>query len=268
MNSVYEHQISVGHFIEDASYGIERPNGREDYLIILTLRGVGEIGFGEKLTRLERGEAVLFHPGCPQSYRTATDTNNWEFSWSHFQPSLQMHPFLAWPEISTGLGYLKLPEELYVEAIFKDFEAARLSLLRPLRHRKELAQNRLAAALIQFDIANSKHASAIDERILRAMEWIYAHLGEAPSMDEIARVAGLSVSHFGALFKAETGHGVTTFIEDERMRRAREMLEFSRKPIGEIALEIGYRDPFYFSNRFRTMHKVSPRSYREKHQSR
>ncbi|WOO42730.1 helix-turn-helix domain-containing protein [Rubellicoccus peritrichatus] len=263
MKKLYRYETTVGHFIENMSYGIFRPHGRDDYLVILTLDGLGQIGVGDDFRMLGKGEAILYHPNCPQSYQTSPDVGHWEFFWSHFHPSSQMHPFLDWPELAPGLGYLKLPEDQYLEAIQQDFEAARLALWRPLKQRESLAMNRLEAAFIQFDIANPNNArTTTDRRILKAMEWAYAHLGEAPSIQEIAKAAGLSVSHLGALFRKETGSSVTTFIEEERMRRAREMLEFSQKPIGEIALEIGYQDPFYFSNRFRLHHQISPRAYR------
>lgn len=43
---------------------------------------------------------------------------------------------------------------------------------------------------------------------------------------------------------------------------ARNLIPFSNLPISEISRAWGYEDPFYFSTRFRALHGLSPRKYR------
>jgi AraC-like DNA-binding protein len=47
------------------------------------------------------------------------------------------------------------------------------------------------------------------------------------------------------------------------MRRACELLDTTRLPIKQIADQLGFTDPLYFSRQFRQIHELSPVQYRE-----
>jgi YesN/AraC family two-component response regulator len=47
------------------------------------------------------------------------------------------------------------------------------------------------------------------------------------------------------------------------MRLACRLLDLSGKPVKAVALEIGYRDPYYFSRIFKKSMGISPDKYRE-----
>ena len=48
----------------------------------------------------------------------------------------------------------------------------------------------------------------------------------------------------------------------QRMSRARQLLDSTTLGIAEVAREVGYDDPLYFSRQFRRTHGMSPRDYR------
>lgn len=62
-----------------------------------------------------------------------------------------------------------------------------------------------------------------------------------------------------------TGVGVLCYQTRLRMARARELLDTTDLPIGEIARRLGYADPFYFSHRFRSVHGMTATEYRAQH---
>jgi AraC-like DNA-binding protein len=47
------------------------------------------------------------------------------------------------------------------------------------------------------------------------------------------------------------------------MTAARTFLERTDRTVGQIATDVGYSDPFYFSRHFRRVHGMSPSRYRE-----
>ena len=49
-----------------------------------------------------------------------------------------------------------------------------------------------------------------------------------------------------------------------RMARARQLLDRTAAPVAEIAREVGYEDPFYFSRRFQRHHGMSPTQFRRR----
>ena len=89
------------------------------------------------------------------------------------------------------------------------------------------------------------------------------HLDEPLRLEDFAREAGLSVSHFSELFRAQTGQSPMAYFIHLRMRLACRLLDLSRKPIKVVAIETGYNDPYYFSRVFKKSMGISPEKYRE-----
>lgn len=46
--------------------------------------------------------------------------------------------------------------------------------------------------------------------------------------------------------------------------KAKEILKHTDKRIYEVAMEVGFKDPYYFSNRFKQVTGNSPSEYRER----
>jgi len=77
-------------------------------------------------------------------------------------------------------------------------------------------------------------------------------------------MAGLSESHYAALFRQATGYGVLAYQTRQRMGLARELLDTTHRTISSIAQQVGYPDPLYFSRQFRRIHAMSPSEYRSR----
>ena len=82
-------------------------------------------------------------------------------------------------------------------------------------------------------------------------------------LEDFAREAGMSVSHFSDRFRTQTGQSPMAYFIHLRMRLACRLLDLSRKPVKTVALEVGYRDPYYFSRLFKKSMGHSPEKYRD-----
>jgi AraC-like DNA-binding protein len=98
----------------------------------------------------------------------------------------------------------------------------------------------------------------------RAMTYLAERLDGSVKVGELAGFVGVSPSHLTALFRRATGGGVLAHQQALRMARARQLLDGTDARINEIAREVGYDDPFYFSRHFRRHHGVTPTQYRER----
>lgn len=78
----------------------------------------------------------------------------------------------------------------------------------------------------------------------------------------LAKLAGLSPSHYSVLFKSHTGYAPLKYLTQLRMQRARELLATTNDSIKAVAATVGYRDQLYFSRVFRALHHSSPGDYR------
>ena len=75
-------------------------------------------------------------------------------------------------------------------------------------------------------------------------------------------VAGLSLHHFSAAFKASTGMPPHRYQIDRRIRRAKELLLGTDRSIIAIALEVGFASHSHFTDQFRKWTNTTPSRFR------
>ncbi len=100
-------------------------------------------------------------------------------------------------------------------------------------------------------------------RLLRSVEnHIAEHLDEEISIETLAKLVGLSPSHFAHAFKATTGMTPLQFVTRERITRAQQMIRETSRSLIEIGLDIGYTSPSHFAQVFRRVVGVTPSAFR------
>ena len=87
------------------------------------------------------------------------------------------------------------------------------------------------------------------------------------TLNRVAGVANVSANHFSALFSQEMGQTFIEYLTQLRMNRAKEQLRCTDMRSGEIALEVGYKDPHYFSFLFKKTQGCTPSEYRNQTRS-
>ena len=100
-------------------------------------------------------------------------------------------------------------------------------------------------------------------RLAVSLDYMMAHLDQPMRISSLCAQVGLSPSRFFELFKNATGDTPLNWFIRARMRRAGELLEKSDLQIKEVAGQVGYNDPFYFSRLFKVVHGMSPTAYRK-----
>jgi transcriptional regulator GlxA family with amidase domain len=99
-------------------------------------------------------------------------------------------------------------------------------------------------------------------RIEQSITYMAQHLDEPLQVATLAAQANVSPSHFFALFKRRIGSAPIDYFTRLRMQRACHLLEQTSLSVKEIAAELGYDDPFYFSRVFKSVNRVAPSGYR------
>jgi AraC-like DNA-binding protein len=99
-------------------------------------------------------------------------------------------------------------------------------------------------------------------RIEVSLAHMRQHLNEPLRVSQLSALAGVSVSHFFALFRCATGRAPNDFLIRLRITRACELLQFRNLSIKQVADFLGYDDQFYFSRLFKSVTGMAPRQYR------
>jgi AraC-like DNA-binding protein len=93
---------------------------------------------------------------------------------------------------------------------------------------------------------------------------VSAQLSDQWNLAKLAREAGYSNEHLRRLCRRQLGRSPMHQVTYLRMRRAAELLATTEQTIESISYEIGYQNPFVFSNAFTKWIGWRPSEYRRK----
>jgi two-component system response regulator YesN len=103
------------------------------------------------------------------------------------------------------------------------------------------------------------------EMIDQAKEYIDRHyMDPGLSLGEVATCINLSPSHFSTLFSQVISQTFKEYTTNIRLKKAKELLRSTAQTSSEIAYQVGYIDPHYFSSVFKKKIGLSPKEYRNK----
>lgn len=86
------------------------------------------------------------------------------------------------------------------------------------------------------------------------------------SVEELAREMGLSRVQLYRKVKALLDCGVTDFIQNLRLTHARELLATKPMSIADVAYQVGFSSPTYFSTAFKAKYNMSPSEFKNLNQ--
>lgn len=233
-----------------------------DNLMIWVLHGRGLARECSHAVDAGPGDLILLQTGHEHEYSADTQ-EPWQIVWLHFSGPFGDR-FVQWmrqsqpasPLIHFGLD--ELIRQRFEEIILARTLRTEASLLRA-----DTAAYALLGLMMSHQLmgpVTTKENSSFDAESLQ--RWIQTHLDEPLTLDQLAEEAGMSVPHFTRLFRQHFGTSPIRYVIQQRVDRARLLLLETQLSIQEIARQLGYEDPFYFSRRFTHETGRSPRAYR------
>jgi two-component system response regulator YesN len=106
--------------------------------------------------------------------------------------------------------------------------------------------------------------SQSDSSIELIKKYIREHLEDDLNRKKLAALVFLSPDYLSHVFSERTGESLTTFILNERIKKAKELLLISQKSIRDIALTSGFPNISYFSRQFKSLTGKTPQEFRKK----
>ena len=115
------------------------------------------------------------------------------------------------------------------------------------------------ALVLREKKASSRYEDVVSE-VIHYIENNYAQ--EELSLNLLASHVNFSPNHLSMIFSQQTGQTLIRYLTDYRMNRAKELLRCSSKKSSVISMEVGYKDPHYFSYLFKKTQGMTPTQYR------
>lgn len=247
---------SAGHIFAEYGRAIKRPRGRDDFLLFYVAKG-SEHFYLETEEDAGEGSFILFAPNEKQEHICLYEKTA-EFYFVHFEAPDGFEPF--------SLESSRLYHTAPTSKVRDLFEAIITELERKEGFYGELSAASLLTLLGLLARRTGKESGTTEQyadRITPVIQSMSREYDKNYTLEEYARVAGMSKYHFLRVFKRITGLSPIEYRSRIRLEHAKELLEDATVPIGEIGLSLGYVSPSYFCDAFKKKTGISPQKYRD-----
>ena len=243
----------------------EREHGAPEHILALCVGGSGWFQVDDVRDTLVQHEAMLLPQNAYHVYGAAEETP-WSLRWVHFVGSSSEYFFR---QLTPGKYKLAVDPEAtdQLSQLFVECYAAFATsfALDRMIYASQTLHHLLALLFFNnhaFTPALLNSQQNIDETLL----FLQQNIHRALTLDEMAEHAQMSKSHFSRLFRKQTGYSPIDYFIRLKMQHAC-MLLSTRVSIREIALQLGYDDPYYFSHSFKLVIGCAPAIYRHRMRS-
>jgi AraC family transcriptional regulator, arabinose operon regulatory protein len=251
----------TGRFDHVRGHYVSRPHGRAEYVLILCLGGEGRVKIERTSYPLQRGHGIVLPPRRAHQY-AADAENPWSLFWFHFVGRRAAAYVSSLEAESEGPCFWVQDVDQIANAFEECYRYVLGGYLDAELFGLSTSFARLLGLCRTLQRSSSLRRRQTEDRVLRVLHYMRAHLNRTLTVDEMGREAGLSVPHFSAMFRKQLNCSPLEFHIRLRMDRACALLESTDLTAAEIAYGLGYADPLYFSRLFRQKIGQSPSAYR------
>jgi AraC-like DNA-binding protein len=110
-----------------------------------------------------------------------------------------------------------------------------------------------------------KKFAGTSKPITETLNYIYSHMSERITTNEIAEYIGLSTGYLSRLFIKEIGVSLSDYIREKKIEQAQNLLRYSEYSLVEISARLGFSSQSHFIQSFKARTGVTPNRYRKEH---
>jgi YesN/AraC family two-component response regulator len=109
-----------------------------------------------------------------------------------------------------------------------------------------------------------KTQNVFSKPVVLCLDYIYEHLHQVITVEELAGVVGVNASYLSTLFKKEMGLPISKYIRRKRIESAENMLKYSDYPLTDIGEYLAFSSYSHFAEMFRKYTGFTPKEYRKR----
>ncbi len=252
----------IGNYRRAEGHFVDRKRPLSETVLIYCLSGTGWFRLRDRKQNVSEGMALFLPAGESHAYGADAGAP-WSICWLHFAGS-RMSEYLEALRLEKERPLLYVPDSVLVTHAFEEMyryigegytENALLALSTEL--------GRFLGLLKMHQKAPLQKGRRAQQGILDSIRFMRRNLEKNLSLQQLARVACMSLAHYGHLFRDQTGASPRAFFIRLKMQRACEQLHTTEQSVSEIGAQAGFEDPFHFSRVFKKSIGLSPSAYRK-----
>lgn len=229
------------------------------------LSGEGSIKTDDSVYEVGAGDLFIFTPHSNVVYEPKKE-NPWKYIWIEFNGS-SVKTILDSTSYSTSNFIFKDNEEEYLKNVFSE-----------MIHEDNLSTESSEAILIvsyifkvfsflakYYPKNENVNITKKEETVKKIERYLNIHYNDTNfSIGDVAKEFSFSQSYITRLFKSQTRITPMQYVDELRMKKAIELLNHHSLTIDQIAENIGYKNQFYFTKRFKRYYGMPPSKYKQK----
>jgi len=252
--------VSLGQSLKDNQYQLRQEQNPYHFLFYCQ-SGQASLEYKGRTRSVKRGDLVLISPRQGFHYQAKEDTGHGVY-WLHFTGTLAddfAERLLM--KMDDGLAQVGI-----LNNIIADFDnlldlGRRGYTATNVIHAVHVLQQALSFLALQLRLTAFNNSSSFD---LEAVEKLMrSNLHQDLNLDTLAHYSQLSKFHFAKKFKELTDSSPIQHFINMKIQQACFRLDNSQDTVKQIAEELGYGDPYYFSRLFKKTVGISPKQYRD-----
>ena len=253
----------IGYYPSARFHYRDRKEGISEHILIYNLEGKGWIKIGSKQHKILPNHFFVIPANTPHTYY-ADEKNPWNIYWVHFSgekselfSKITGHINIISPSpVSRKKERIDLFTEILVNLSMgysrENLEYVNLCLWHLMASFMYINQFRQILQGTNLDLPS------------QAINFMRENISKPLKLEDLASSTGYSTSHFSKVFSEKTGHAPMEYFNQLKMQEACRWLDTTKLGIAEIASNLGFSDPFYFSRTFKRIMRQSPAQYRNR----
>lgn len=257
---VHCEEIETRSVIHDWEFKPHRHAGLHQFLLLDT--GGGGATLDDTSHELFSGCLVNIPTGVVHSFAFEPGTTGWVVTVSrvvlddYLQESEGLNPVLSNPDVLRFSSRIRgIVQNLFAE--YANLNFARAHILRSM--------SGVLAGLVARSMTELGHDPVqLETSLQRRFEaMLEENFRQHLRVSDYAEKLAVTSTHLSRVLRQTTGRSTSAIIEDRLVREARRFLAYSNLSAAEIAYQLGYVDPAYFSRVFKRATGYSPRAFRQ-----
>jgi AraC family transcriptional activator of pobA len=260
-------------YVESIKREVARAHRNDFCICIIPDKGKGTFFVDFKEVYLSAGSLLFLYPGQVQRVIETQKIDGWilyfdnnlidDYSRSVLEESLYQGSLLAISK-EQKKWIFQLMELLYSTSELRDMSAFHKPAMRSIVVSFIYKLTAIYQASATQDM--KQHSARSNTIVTSFRKLLRENFKDIKSPAEYAGLMNLSLGYLNDTLKMVTGNTVSHSIQEEAIREAQRLLWYSDLSIKEIASNVGFDDPKYFSRIFSKITEKSPGEFRKRHQ--
>ena len=110
-----------------------------------------------------------------------------------------------------------------------------------------------------------KKLKASSRQVADAVDYVYTHILERITVEEMAGAINVSPAYLSRIFKQEIGVSVSDYVRSRKIDMAKNLLRYTDCPLADIANKLAFSSQSHFIQQFHALVGMTPKTYRDRY---